>query len=267
MHNIEHAPHAAVAPTMSATDVRADGRRATMMRSLKTERSLLSRADGSARWEQDGSVVLAAVYGPRGIQARKENTEAMLIEVVYRPASGMQTSADKESEMVIRRTLEQVVLTGMHPRLGIQVVIQVVSGDGAMESCALNAACAALIDAAVHMRGVLCATTCAILPGIGAVADPTEDEERDATAMASLAYCFRGGNAGGAVKGTPPPMALPEAEVEVLQTTSRGAMTEEEFLGLTVLGRDAAFSVFEFFRESVARFHASQAEEIQAGGY
>lgn len=109
-----------------------------MMRQIKTERGLLTRADGSARWEQgehatrnetekkspspaerhrfffvsllpiqtprpsltstvsyapptDGSVVLAAVYGPRTIQARKENTEQLTIEVNYRPASGVQS--------------------------------------------------------------------------------------------------------------------------------------------------------------------------------
>jgi hypothetical protein len=48
-----------------------------------------------------------------------------------------------------------------------------------------------------------------------------------------MCYCFRGGTAGeGAAAGAPPPGALPEAEAEVLQTTSRGAMSEEDFLGL-----------------------------------
>jgi ribonuclease PH len=67
--------------------------------------------------------------------------------------------------MVLRRTLEQVVLTSMHPRLGITVVVQIVSADGSAEACAANAACAALLDAGVPMRGVLCAAACAILPG------------------------------------------------------------------------------------------------------
>lgn len=55
--------------------------------------------------------------------------------------------------MVLRRTLEQVVLTAMHPRLGVTVVVQVVSADGSIDACAANAACAALIDAGVPMRG------------------------------------------------------------------------------------------------------------------
>ena len=49
----------------------------------------------------------------------------------------------------------------MHPRLGVTVVIQIVGDDGAAESCALSAAGLALMDAAVPMRGVLCAATVA----------------------------------------------------------------------------------------------------------
>lgn len=180
----------------------------------------------------------------------------------------------------MRRTLEQVVLTSMHPRLGITVVVQIVSADGAVEACAANAACAALMDAGVPMRGVLCAASCAILPprlggGVGergpvpvavAVADPTEEEERAATAVATMSYCFRGGKAGGDFgdggEGAPP-SALPEAEAEVLQTTTRGVMSEEDFLGLTVLGRDAAYSVFHIFKASARRFHASKDLEIE----
>ena len=45
-------------------------------------------------------------------------------------------SEEKEAELVLRRTLEQVVMTAVHPRLGIQVIIQVVSSDGSVEACA-----------------------------------------------------------------------------------------------------------------------------------
>ena len=177
----------------------------------------------------DRSVVLAAVYGPRAVPARKENTERMIIEVNHRPASGIQSAsrrrargcrrkvrrrrsrarvnpiprasrvhrpapvthppsptrslaaaADKEAEHVIRRTLEQVVLTATHPRLGVTVVLQIVSADGGVESCALNAACAALLDAAVPMRGVLCAPPPARTSRTSALS-PTPPRMRNAT--------------------------------------------------------------------------------------
>jgi len=37
--------------------------------------------------------VLAAVYGPREVRARKENTDRMVIEVNHRPASGVQSAS------------------------------------------------------------------------------------------------------------------------------------------------------------------------------
>ena len=153
-----------------------------------------------------------------------------------------------------------MVLTATHPRLGVTVVLQIVSADGSLESCALNAACAALLDAAVPMRGVLCAATCAHLPDVGPVADPTEDEERDAVAVATHAFCFRGGEMGAA-----PPAARPEAEAEVLQTTSRGVFaSDEDFMTLAVLARDASASVFRFHREAVERMARGDEEEGEA---
>lgn len=54
------------------------------------ELSLLTRADGSAKWTQEGTCVVAAVYGPRQAQQRKEDAEKAVIEVVFKPRSGLQ---------------------------------------------------------------------------------------------------------------------------------------------------------------------------------
>ena len=147
-------------------------------------------------------------------------------------------AADKAKEFAIRRVLEQVVLTSMHPRLGVTVVIQIVGDDGAAESCALNAAGLALMDAAVPMRGVLCAATVARTtttsprkredaPLAGdeesgdcgrLIVDPTAGEERVADGALTAAFCFRGGRV-----GETPPAALPTAEVEVLHAAYRSS--------------------------------------------
>lgn len=60
-----------------------------LCRTLLCERSLLQRADGSARWSQDKTSVLAAVYGPRTTLGRKEDSEQAVVEVVFKPKSGM----------------------------------------------------------------------------------------------------------------------------------------------------------------------------------
>ena len=58
-------------------------------RTLICERGLLARADGSARWSQGGSEVLAAVHGPRQTATRKEDPERAILEVTWKPASGI----------------------------------------------------------------------------------------------------------------------------------------------------------------------------------
>ena len=49
---------------------------------------MLHRADGSARWTQGGTSVLAAVYGPQSTLARKEDPEKAIVEVTFSPRSG-----------------------------------------------------------------------------------------------------------------------------------------------------------------------------------
>ena len=45
------------------------------------ERGVLYRADGSARWVQGGTSVLAAVFGPQSTAVRKEDPEKAVVEV------------------------------------------------------------------------------------------------------------------------------------------------------------------------------------------
>ena len=54
---------------------------------------MLTRSDGSARWAQDGVVVLAAVLGPRQAGAKKEDAERAIVEVVFKGRSGLQGEA------------------------------------------------------------------------------------------------------------------------------------------------------------------------------
>jgi exosome complex component RRP46 len=58
-------------------------------RAMTCVRGLLQRADGSAQWSQEGTSVIAAVHGPQAAQARSENDERAIVEVVFRPRSGL----------------------------------------------------------------------------------------------------------------------------------------------------------------------------------
>ena len=59
----------------------------TICRALRYEKKIIQRADGSAQWEQGGTKVLAAVYGPVSTLARKEDPEKAVIEVIFKQPS------------------------------------------------------------------------------------------------------------------------------------------------------------------------------------
>ena len=119
---------------------------------MQCERGPLQRADGSARWGQGGTAVLAAVYGPRGTAARKEDPERAVVEVVFRPRCGLAGApgpsihlllsspldltanqygwgfagpAERLAEATLRRTVEGVLIAALHPRTAVTVVLQV----------------------------------------------------------------------------------------------------------------------------------------------
>jgi exosome complex component RRP46 len=171
--------------------------RPRLHRALTCERGLLSRADGSAQWGQEGSVVLAAVYGPTAAGVQREDAERSVLEVIFKPRSGLAGPTEHEYEALLRPALEALVLRALHPRTLVRVVLQAVSEDGSLLACALNAAVVALADAGVPMRSLAAAMAVALPPGSdgsadgGALVDPDAAEERAAAAAATLAFQFR----------------------------------------------------------------------------
>lgn len=104
---------------------RLDGRSATTLRQLGLHRAVLHRADGSASWKQEGTEVLAAVYGPVAAAARKEDSEKAIVEVLFRRMAGLPGHQEREVEMIVQRTVEAALLGVLHPRTTVQVVLQV----------------------------------------------------------------------------------------------------------------------------------------------
>ncbi len=108
---------------------RRDGRKANQIRPLAAEQGILNRADGSARFVQGNTSVLAAVYGPAPAKTmRLERAEGATVDVNFKPESGVASPADSEREALLRRSLEEVVLRSRYPRAVVSVVIQVRDG-------------------------------------------------------------------------------------------------------------------------------------------
>lgn len=105
---------------------RGDGRTANQIRPLAVEQGLLNRADGSARFVQGNTSVLAAVYGPAPPKAtRMEKLDRARVNVEFKIESGSSSHAEAEAEMLLRRSVEEVILLSKYPRCLVSIIIQV----------------------------------------------------------------------------------------------------------------------------------------------
>ena len=167
----------------TTTALRADQRANNQLRPLSGEPGVLSRADGSARFSHDKTEVLVAVYGPAEVKRSREQVDAATIEVIVRPRAGMPGPVERELEQLLVSTLQPCLITALHPRTAISIVVQVTHDDGGLLSAALNGACVALMHAGVPMRGMLTGCCIAMMPSGDAVLDPTLEEQQGAEAV------------------------------------------------------------------------------------
>lgn len=93
------------------------------------------------------------MHGPKTASHRDQRHDSAVLEVKWHDRH----SVDSKHEVVeqfLRNMLRAVVLLDAAPRTAIHVTCNVLFDDGAVLACAVNAACAALMDAGVAMRGV-----------------------------------------------------------------------------------------------------------------
>lgn len=244
---------------------RADSRGARQLRALQCERAPLGRADGSARWEQAGTAVLAAVHGPR-VPSTASQREGLRceVEVVWRPLCGAPGARERHREHLLREALQGAVLAGLHPRTAVTVVVQVLQDAGSLWACALNAAGAALVDAGVPLVGVLAGVACAVPRGGGALLlDPSAAEEAEADGLVQMAFAFQRGLEGAGGEGTGAGDRAAAAEggedgvsAGALTLETVGAVPLERTLEALALGRRGALQVAAFTRLSAERHFA-----------
>ncbi|XP_057959493.1 exosome complex exonuclease RRP46 homolog isoform X2 [Malania oleifera] len=219
---------------------RADGRTPNQLRRLACSRNILHRAHGSANWSQGDTKVLAAVFGPKAGTKKNENPEKACVEVIWKPQTGQIGKLEKEYEMILKRTLQSICLLTVNPNTTTSVIVQVVSDDGALLPCAINAACAALVDAGVPLKH-LAESGYVIL-------DPTKLEEQKMKALTYLVF---------------PNLihsVLPEGSSlvggepmghGVITSVTRGVMPVDDYLHCLERGRAACAKMSDFLRRSL----------------
>ncbi|KAA8525261.1 hypothetical protein F0562_007116 [Nyssa sinensis] len=132
--------------------------------------------------------VLAAVYGPKAGTKKNENPEKACIEVIWKPKTGQIGKPEKEYEMILKRTLQSICLLTVNPNTTTSVIVQVVNDDGALLPCAINAACAALVDAGIPLKHLAVAICCCLAESGYVILDPNKLEEQKMKAFVYLVF-------------------------------------------------------------------------------
>lgn len=128
----------------------------------------------------------------------------------------------------MKKTIEAVVLTTLHPLRKITVALQVLNADGSLLAVAVNATLMALINAGIPcstMCGAVC--MCVSASSQNLLLDPTTSEEAEADVVETFILSSSGG---------------------LLATETRGVTDENAFFARLDHAREASKVVFSFLK-------------------
>lgn len=227
---------------------REDGRKRNQLRPLICSRSILNRAHGSASWSQGDTKVIAAVYGPKAGTRKNENPEKACIEVIWKPKTGQIGKAEKEYEMILKKTLQSICLLNVNPNTTTSIIVQVVSDDGALLPCAINASSAALVDAGIPLKNLAVAVCCSLANNGSILLDPVKSEEQNLKAFAYLVFPNSINSivpeGSSSVGGEP-------SQQGIIACVTHGLMSVKEYLLCVEKGRLACDKLSGFLRRSL----------------
>lgn len=203
------------------------------LREITSEQTLLSVPDGSATYSQGDSTVMVGVYGPADIKQSKEQMDQATVEVIFKPKVGLPGVREKAMEQMISNTCQAIIITTMHPRSSITVVIQVIQDAGSLLSCCINAVCMALMDAGVSMKCLVAAVSCAITDEGTIIVDPTLKVVQDAASVLHFAF--------------------DNTEKNVVLSSTEGNFSTDQYISCLKSCQEACKTLFQFYRSSAER--------------
>lgn len=181
---------------MDEQGLRIDGRRPDELRPISITLGYLSHADGSVLYEQGKCKILAAVFGPSEVHPKHiELPDRAILRVRYHMApfsteerkSPAPSRREIELSMVIRNSLEPIVMTELFPRTVIDIFIEVLQADGGTRVAGITAATLALADAGIPMRGLVAGCAAGKVGG-RVVVDLNDIEDKEGEADMPVAY-------------------------------------------------------------------------------
>jgi len=207
--------------------MREDNRANTQVRAIESEQGLLSRADGSARYSHDKTSVLVGVFGPLEAKISRQLIDRACIEVYWVPQSGNADYTDREQQLFIQNTLENIIITTLYPRSVITVIVQVLNDGGSILSAVLNGICLALLDAGLAMNSLAVSISCCIVED-SILLDPILTEEGAASATSTFVFSSIGNT--------------------LLLSTTSGTIDQQILFKLLEISRSASQKILAFMR-------------------
>lgn len=76
---------------------------------------------------------MVAIYGPVEVKYKeKESLERANVEVLCKKCSGMEGPEDREKEFFVRNAFDAMILSSLHPRTTINIVLEIMNEDGSV---------------------------------------------------------------------------------------------------------------------------------------
>jgi exosome complex component RRP46 len=176
--------------------------------------------------------VIAAVFGPGEVKLSREIINKATVDVTLKPKTGLPGCGEKVIEKIVRDTCEAVILTSLHPRSSISIVIQVEQDDGSLLACCINACCVALMDAGIPMHGLVCAVACAVQLNGEETIDPTLKQEQSAMTVVTFGFY----NAS-----------------DMITSHMTGKIAQDKFYATLSLASSGAKAISDFYRSSAKK--------------
>jgi len=134
-----------------------------LTKAFKCSHNYVKNTDGSVLLTEGKTAVIAGVYGPADIRESKQNVSKGILELNFRPKTGMPALKEKYCEQFVRQVFESAVMLEDHPRSCFYVIMQINEDFGSLLSTSINAATLALNSAGVSMRYMpisICVAVC-----------------------------------------------------------------------------------------------------------
>ncbi|CAG0884531.1 unnamed protein product [Darwinula stevensoni] len=205
------------------------------LRPMILQMSCYARGDGAAICMQGDTVISAQATGPAEVKLQKEIMDKATIEVIFRTKSTGTGGNYVLLEKSVRDACETAILTTLHPRSAISIILLEMQNYGSLLSCCLNACCLALLDAGVPMNSTFAAVTIGISKDDDLIVDPDDTQEEECESL--LTFAFESQN------------------LELVASHADGQFTAETFIKCMKLACEISQEIFQEFRKCVKKQH------------